>query len=321
MNELVSIIVPAYNCQNYINKCVNSILNQTYDRLELIIIDDGSTDGTASFCDELKLRDDRIKIIHKNNGGASSARNIGIKRSKGEFILFIDADDEIEIDYIESLMLKNSYDLVICGYKDVYTQENREKINLLNTKEYQNLSGNIYVDLDKMHNFIVYPYIKLYKRSIIIEKGIFFPENLCVGEDQIFNFEYLRYINNYCFINEAKYSYYHRCNNSLSEKIDRHTFDSEFKWFKRKVFYLNNAPIDMEVKGKITGDDLVYFLNKYICYFSTISSYMSFIDLTLESVNYKLFGSTFKRRLMFKCSDIFVKVFFAFRYLNYYRGK
>lgn len=98
---LISVIVPVYNVENYLCKCVDSIINQTYNNLEIILVDDGSTDGSASICDEYVLKDSRVKVIHKENGGVSSARNIGIAEASGEYICFVDSDDWLELDYFE----------------------------------------------------------------------------------------------------------------------------------------------------------------------------------------------------------------------------
>lgn len=96
---LISVIVPVYNVKNYLCKCVDSIINQTYNNLEIILVDDGSTDGSGAICDEYVLKDSRVKVIHKENGGVSSARNLGIAQAGGEYICFVDSDDWLELDY------------------------------------------------------------------------------------------------------------------------------------------------------------------------------------------------------------------------------
>ena len=103
MEDLISVVVPIYNVENYIKKCVDSILSQTYKNLEIILVDDGSPDNCPQICDEYAQKDNRIKVIHKENGGLSDARNAGIDISKGKFITFIDSDDYIEKDYVEVL--------------------------------------------------------------------------------------------------------------------------------------------------------------------------------------------------------------------------
>ena len=98
MNELISIVVPVYNVRQYIEKCIDSIINQTYKNLEIILVDDGSTDGSGELCDELKKLDFRIKVYHKENGGLSDARNYGVDRAKGMYIGFVDSDDYVDLE-------------------------------------------------------------------------------------------------------------------------------------------------------------------------------------------------------------------------------
>ena len=106
-NELISIVVPVYNVEKYIEKCVNSITNQVYNNLEIILVNDGSTDNSGKLCDSLSKLDDRIKVYHKENGGLSDARNYGVERANGKYIGFVDSDD-----FIDSDMYKTLYDVI-----------------------------------------------------------------------------------------------------------------------------------------------------------------------------------------------------------------
>lgn len=107
MNKLVSVIVPVYNVEKYLERCINSIIQQSYNNLEIILIDDGSTDASGKICDEYKEKDDRIIVIHKENGGLSDARNAGIKIFTGEYVTFIDSDD-----YVSKNMVSNMLDIL-----------------------------------------------------------------------------------------------------------------------------------------------------------------------------------------------------------------
>ncbi len=122
--ELISVIVPIYKVERYLKKCVETIMNQTYSNLEIILVDDGSPDSCGVICEELAKKDSRIKVIHKNNGGLSDARNEGIRTSTGEYLLFVDSDDFISYSMIETLyksIKKNNADMVACGYKKVFS--------------------------------------------------------------------------------------------------------------------------------------------------------------------------------------------------------
>lgn len=126
----VSVIVPIYNVEEYINKCIDSILNQTFKEFELILVNDGSTDNSGNICDTYKSIDDRVRVIHKDNGGLSDTRNFGIKSATGEFLYFIDGDDFIHEDTLESMynsIIKTNSDIAICNMIRYYGEKDTEK--------------------------------------------------------------------------------------------------------------------------------------------------------------------------------------------------
>ena len=122
MEKLVSIIIPVYNVYQYLEKCLETVTSQTYKNIEVILVDDGSSDGSGAICDEYAERDERIKVIHKQNGGVSSARNAALEIVKGDFVCFVDADDYVIEEMIERLVneIKKGYDIVQCGYMLLY---------------------------------------------------------------------------------------------------------------------------------------------------------------------------------------------------------
>ena len=133
-NGLVSLIVPVYKAEKYIHQCIDSLLAQSYNNIEIVLVDDGSPDNCGAICDEYSSKDNRIKVIHQKNGGVSAARNTGIAHSRGEWIAFVDADDKVTNDYIEKLITKDS-DWIIGGYRDTNNNYCQLKIN----KNYFNL--------------------------------------------------------------------------------------------------------------------------------------------------------------------------------------
>ena len=125
--EKITIVVPIYNAEKYLERCIKSILDQTYENLEIILVNDGSTDKSLEICEKFKAEDNRIIIINKENGGVSSARNKGIDAATGKFIIFIDADDYIEKEMFEVLeedLFKNNVDISMCGFRTVYVNGN-----------------------------------------------------------------------------------------------------------------------------------------------------------------------------------------------------
>ena len=123
MKPLISVIIPIYNIQNYVKDCVQSVIAQSYNNLEILLVDDGSTDGSGRICDEYKLKDERIDVIHKTNGGLSDARNVAIDICKGTYITFIDGDDVVSPHYVKTLydlLASTNSQIAICGHKDFY---------------------------------------------------------------------------------------------------------------------------------------------------------------------------------------------------------
>lgn len=130
MEPLITVIVPVYNVEGYLKNCVDSILNQTYNNIEILLVDDGSTDKSGIICDQYSRVDKRIHVIHKNNGGLSDARNVGIQHMNGEYVVFVDSDDSIKenyIYYLHYLLVMNNADISICNFE--YIRENGSLIN------------------------------------------------------------------------------------------------------------------------------------------------------------------------------------------------
>ena len=141
--RLVSVIIPIYNIANYLQQCIDSLLNQSYSELEIILIDDGSTDRSPQICDENEKKDSRIKVIHKQNAGAASARNIGLDVAKGNYICFIDSDDYVKENYVEKLLYSlemNNADVSVCSYqylyKDAIEHEYMDPLGVVSEKEF-----------------------------------------------------------------------------------------------------------------------------------------------------------------------------------------
>ena len=175
MKPKVSIVVPAYNVEKYIEKCVNSIISQTFTDIEIILVDDGSRDSTGEICDELAFKDMRISVIHKQNEGLSDARNTGIAAADGEFICFIDGDDYIHPKYCETLfnlIVDNKADIAVCGY--IKTQDYNCKVE----DEISCTTGifnktTAMQELVTSDKFMNYAWNKMYKKSLF--DGVLYP--------------------------------------------------------------------------------------------------------------------------------------------------
>ncbi len=207
MGPLVSVIVPVYNAKDSLCQCIDSILSQSFTNFELILIDDGSTDGSKDICDNYALRDARIITFHKLNGGVSSARNKGLDLAKGEFVTFIDSDDYVCTSFLESLLIDEKADLVVGSYIGVEGKNTNIPFPL--EADYLNDTLSIGLFLQKnLSSFILrVPWGKLFKRRIIDEFNIRFDERLFFGEDTIFVQTYLLKVKSIKCVKDTYYIY------------------------------------------------------------------------------------------------------------------
>lgn len=191
--DLLSVVVPMYRVEKYLHNCIDSILNQTYRNFELILVNDGSPDKCGEIAEEYCVRDSRIKVIHKQNGGLSSARNSGIDIASGKYILFIDSDDGITDNFLSDLYeasVLNNCDAVICGFKLVPNNNQIVPSFELNTV----MQGrDLILNSDNVHssNDLCFTWRYLFKLDIIRSKNIRFNEKVLIAEDTIFNLEFL----------------------------------------------------------------------------------------------------------------------------------
>lgn len=247
MNDLISVIVPVYKVEKYLNKCIDSIINQTYKNLEIILIDDGSPDNCGKICDEYAKKDKRINVMHKENGGVSSARNAGISSAQGKWISFIDADDWVEANFLEVMYktaLKNSADIALCGYNRIYNTHS-EKINVCETDKTYNSREYLIKSLNPQTGF-GFCHMKLIRKECL--NNLKFNENLVVGEDAQFNIKLSQNINKAVFCRQALYNYRNN-SESVVKKYDSNYANKYLESMKdTKAFINQNYNNDDEIK-------------------------------------------------------------------------
>lgn len=202
----VSIIVPVYNNSHYLQKCLDSIMKQTYTEWECIIVNDGSTDCSGIICDEFAKKDHRFRVIHKSNGGVSSARNCGIRLAAGKYISFIDSDDYIENNFLQKFIeVMNKYDIELACCRIWFDTKNGS---------YKQLGdGKLISKRQAIHEMLYptsfhgWPWNKFYKSSIIQKYNILFDEKLAYCEDELFVLQYITYIDKCYYLSDALYHY------------------------------------------------------------------------------------------------------------------
>lgn len=234
--ELVSIIVPVYKVEEMLDRCMESILHQSYKNIEVILVDDGSPDRCPILCDEYSKKDKRVKVIHKENGGLSSARNEGLKKATGEYLCFIDSDDYVEKNYVEKLyneISKNNLDFVVCNYKRIYGE----------------VIQNCEVNNFKIDNFIN-PSVwnKMYRKSLF--KNIKFPDKLYYEDLGTFPMVYCNG-KKYKIINDYLYNYAQNIN-SIMHQTNNKIFDV-YKIFELNLDYIKKHKHDDIIKNLETA--------------------------------------------------------------------
>lgn len=241
MKPLVSIIIPVYNAQKYIYRCLESVRNQTYQNFECILVNDGSIDQSEKIICEFIVDDRRFKYIYQKNQGPSVARNRGIKVAEGKYLVFVDSDDYILEDYLYQLIAKIDlgYDLVCCGYTDI--SENGEI--LWNDFICESFSKDSLISCI-IHGTGGVLWGKIFKTTIVRENKIYLDRKLFMCEDLIFVLEYVKYVNEWACINNNLYIYNRLNKASISNNIDERYIENYEIFFERQYTLLQNLEID-----------------------------------------------------------------------------
>ena len=258
MNPLISVIVPVYNVEGYLNKCVQSLVTQKYQHLEIILVDDGSTDSSGKLCDELSLTDRRIKVIHKVNGGLSSARNVGLDAATGGYISFIDSDDYVASDFYESLLAVTASDRTIACSHIVRVDEN----GVITPRKDPHISGGRISSEDFVRELLLHigdvsVCSKLFKRDLIGSQRF---DETKLNEDLLFVIDLLPKID--CIAFTGKVGYYYLCRtDSISSRYGKAIEDmvGNSLLFRRRA--LNMFPeLDKEANRFVLFQHMAYLL-------------------------------------------------------------
>lgn len=297
LEKKVSIIVPAYNCENYIRQCLESIINQTYHNIEIIVVNDGSTDSTNNILHDY---DGKIILINQNNLGVSTARNVGLEKATGEYIMFVDSDDWIESDMISKMIQYTDYNSIV---RCQYIYEDGEKKDLMKNDEINIITKkNIYVSLIETYNFNP-PYCQLIPKNIITHDYL---TNISMGEDFLFNCYLYSKIEKVIVLNSQFY-HYRKVSTSLVnkkdiDKIDKRAQDIVFvygnlydfvsEWGCRDKHYIDKIGIRIIKElnfqllqffqvNKIDKEDIVKYLNYHFTHLKQFPQ--------IEKINNKAF--------------------------------
>lgn len=254
MRPKISVIVPVYKAEKYLHRCVDSILSQTFTDFELLLINDGSPDNSGAICDEYAQKDSRVRVFHKENGGVSSARNLGLRKANGEYITFVDSDDHIEQGYLdikeditEDLLIQNY--IVSKDERRLFSFEKRT-VNECNIQNYINKN----IDADILRLILS----KFFKLSIIKDNQIYFQEGVKIGEDTIFILDYLYYTKSVRYMASASYIY-----EDPENRVDKYRLNAEKALATFHLF--------IERYNKLNADSITFLHFAFMFYWSLIS--------------------------------------------------
>ena len=296
----ISVIVPVYNVEQYLPKCIESILKQTFSNFELLLIDDGTPDHSGAICDRYAQTDNRVRVFHKENGGVSSARNLGLKEAKGEWVIFVDSDDWIEhksFEILSSFFLENSLDFIQFGYKRIASKDNSE---ILYNKTFSIITNK--EDYFSSNSFSHAICGNLMKHEIITKYNISFTDGIKYCEDQEFVLKYLLVSKKFIVLPDILYNYYNHIN-SASAAIT--TFSSALDHLKVAQ---NIILFDSIHNSQTTVSFSIYIIDIIKGYFSRLARINS-TDLNYKQAakEYNLFYDNNKVYILSKLNSIILQ--------------
>ena len=250
----ISVIIPVYNTESYLHRCINSILNQNYEDWELLLIDDGSTDKSPQICDDYAKQNARIRVFHEKNAGVSSARNLGLCEAKGERIVFVDSDDYVTPEYLADFSL--DADISLQGFYDERGKE-RKYVECFISND---VGGQYF------HQRHIYgPVCKMFKKEIVDQQRIRFDEGLTIGEDLLFVVQYLCYCKSMHVSSSCNYYYDYSNITSLSKRSK--TLEESLDMYKKHIDgmekLLVGSPCYKGIMRQVVWDMLIHFSDNY----------------------------------------------------------
>ncbi|TCO89991.1 glycosyltransferase involved in cell wall biosynthesis [Bacteroides heparinolyticus] len=271
---IISVIVPVYKVEKYLGKCLESILDQSFEDIEVLLIDDGSPDSSGVLCDHFSLIDSRVKVFHKENGGVGSARNYGIERALGKYLAFIDSDDWIEPDMLETLytqQLRYNAELSVCGMQKDDEEGNvlfriDNDVTYLENQHYAILT---LFNQDKYYKYQGWVYNKLYLKELVNKYHIRFHEEIAYSEDRLFNFDYLKHVVSAVFSTQPKYHYLIRANSAMTSSNAGKVYEDKFSSFIpafEEMFQYSCVNYPSEIQRAVASNYTLDVVNLYLKY-------------------------------------------------------
>lgn len=259
---LISLIVPVYNAEKYLHRCIDSILVQTFTDFELLLINDGSKDKSGTICDEYAAKDSRVRVFHKKNGGVSSARNVGLDNAKGIWVAYVDSDDWVTNDYLKNLLshTQGKIDLVVSFPTYIYRDGTSKKVEYPSKLVNENNFEDIFVEHSMHQN--TSPWSKLFRRELIERFNIRFCEEMHIGEDLLFLYTYMIHTVNIYISKDADYLYSYDMETSLTKRVN--SYKSEFAGYTE----IKQVIEELIRKREIKSEESIKRLGWIIAYYT-----------------------------------------------------
>lgn len=302
MKENITIIIPIYNLEDYLDNCLNSIKKQTYTNFEVLLIDDGSTDKSKQICKFYVKEDSRFKYFYQHNAGVSKARNLGLQKARGKFVTFVDGDDFLNSNHLQDMIDGMEYgQLSISGRNDIYQDKVKQSFKV--DKDVVLNRRQLVDGILKPGIIYSFPWNKLYLTKIIKDNLITFNESLDYGEDLVFNMEYVLKINTAILKADATYNYVYR-KNSVSKLMNKKTLSKRITDLKAISYTLHMLPDSFEneqifLNKRMAIEGAKYHRMMIFYHFNKleINDYTVLIRSAYKSIKTKL---TIKERLKYQ---------------------
>ena len=310
---MISIIIPVYNSEKYLNKCIDSVLSQNYNDFELILVNDGSTDRSGEICEEYFRKDKRVTVINQDNRGVSAARNSGLNNARGEWVAFIDSDDYIGDDFLKEFNLTSYHaDFYLQGY--TILDNNNLKSNTF-VDDYSGKLNSVFFAYAEQNNIFNSPVCKLFKHELIEKYNIRFDLNTSFGEDHIFVLDYLRYIE-FVFTSNGKSYVYNKVHNSLTNRLVPY---KQLEYYTLKILdlqskfenILKDEQVSRSINIRLYGNTIRVLKSFFKSNSSSIENYNKLILNFCPVIKKRMKGIKFYQKIIY--------TFFMFpEFISYY---
>lgn len=318
-NDLISIIIPIFNVDKYVEKTIKSLINQTYLNIEILLINDGSTDMSGDICNEYAEKYNKIRVFHQNNKGVSSARNLGIDNARGKYIIFVDGDDYVEPNYSSSLydsIIEDKADMAVQMYFNYYNE--KKMVRNIEENINKNMTGLEFIDFQILGGKDTTIYAKIYKKQILDKYNIRFNESITNLEDMLFLYDYSIHCNRIKYSSISAYYRIVRNDGVAFSKFNEKKLDAlkVFDIINNKLLKINNKSfIEKNLLNKFNM--IIILCSSIICEKYKNEKLLKSLFLEAENILVLLDGKiNIKLKIKYILLRYLPNIFFSLKYIK-----